>query len=183
MHDNEVTYSFIIDEKEMPKGVVESYRKISKGLLQGLRNLGLKAKTNKNVEKGVKSAVCFNDTSWYEIVVNNKKIIGSAQKRIDGKLLQHGAVLIDMDVEKYCSLFNNYDRDLINKVKERMTSINDELKKKINYNKVKEVMKKGFEKALNIEFEASELTGNELGLAKKLERNKYSSEKWNCRRW
>lgn len=128
LHDKELTYSVIIDEKEMPKSIIESYKVISKGLLQGLKNLGLNAVMNEYVEKGEKSAVCFNDTSWYEIIVNGKKIVGSAQKRINGKILQHGAVLIDADVEKYCSLFNNCNPELIEKVKQRMTSINEELK-------------------------------------------------------
>ncbi len=127
LHDKELTYSFIIDEKEMPKSIVESYKKISKGLLQGLRNLGLKAVMNKDVSKGQKSAVCFNEPSWYEIWVNGKKSVGSAQKRVDGKLLQHGAVLIDIDVEKYCSLFSNCSKELIEKVKGRITSVNDEI--------------------------------------------------------
>ncbi len=121
LHDKELTYSFIIDmskmqsifehvknpngvfnKNNMPKSVIESYREISKGLLLGLKNLGLKAEMNEEVAKGEKSAVCFNDPSWYEILVNGKKIIGSAQKRINGKILQHGAILIDVDVEKYC---------------------------------------------------------------------------------
>ena len=41
-------------------------------------------------------------------------------------------------------------------------------------------MKKGFEEALGIKFEESELTNEELNLSKKLERNKYSTNKWNC---
>ncbi len=198
LHDKEVTYSFIIDmskmqsifehvknpkrvfnEKEMPKSIVESYRKISKGLLEGLKNLGLNSLMSEAVEKGEKSAVCFNDPSWYEILVSGKKIVGSAQKRVNGKLLQHGAILIDIDVGKYCSLFSNCNEELIKKLKERMTSINSELKKEMNYNHVKQSMIKGFEKALDIEFEESGLTEEELELAKKLERNKYSSRKWN----
>jgi len=180
LHDKELTYSFIIDESGMSKSIVESYKEISKGLLQGLRNLGLKVVMNEDVSKGEKSAVCFNDPSWYEIIVNGKKIVGSAQKRVDGKLLQHGAVLIDIDIEKYCSLFNNCSNELISKVRERMTSINDELNGKKGYDDVKEAMKKGFESAMGLEFEISELSKEELELAKKLERNKYSTDKWNC---
>ena len=78
----------------MPKSVIESYKIISKGLLQGLKSLGLNPTMNEDVKKEEKSAICFNDPSWYEIVVNGKKIVGSAQKRMNGKLLQHGAVLI-----------------------------------------------------------------------------------------
>lgn len=179
LHDKELTYSVIIDEKEMPSSVVESYKAISKGLLQGLRNLGLKAAMNEDVKKEEKSAVCFNDPSWYEIVVNGKKIVGSAQKRIDGKILQHGAVLIEADVEKYCSLFNNCSEELINKVKQRMTSINDELGMKKSYGEVKGAMIKGFEKELKIEFEESGLTSEEKNKAEKLEKTKYSAKEWN----
>jgi len=217
LHDKELTYSFIIDEKLMPSSVIESYKYISKGLVQGLRDIGLDAAMNEDVEKGGKSAVCFNDPSWYEIVVNGKKIIGSAQKRIDGKILQHGAVLVDIDVERYCSLFNNCNKELIDKLKERMTSINCELKKKsshgadepgdapsgvahrtceacpsaamdgwifskeVIYKKLKQAMKKGFEKALDIDIVEDELTEDELILAKKLEKEKYSRDEWNFR--
>jgi lipoyl(octanoyl) transferase len=182
LHDKELTYSLVIDENKMPKSIVESYKVISSGLLEGLKNLGLKAVMNSEVSEGQKSAVCFNDPSWYEMVVNNKKIVGSAQKRIDGKILQHGAVLIDADVKKYCSLFNNCSSELIMKVKKRMTSINDELKEGVSYSAVALAMRKGFEKALGIEFEESELTEKEKELAKKLERNKYSKDVWNLRR-
>ena len=179
LHDKELTYSVVIDEKEMPKSVIESYKIISKGLLQGLKNLGLKPVMNEDVKKESKSAVCFNDPSWYEILVNGKKIVGSAQKRIDGKILQHGAVLIDIDVEKYCSLFNNCNEELVEKLKNRMTSINDELNEKVDYDKVKEAMKKGFEEALGIEFEDSQLSKEEMRLAGKLCKEKYSAKKWN----
>jgi len=164
----------------MPKSVIESYEIISKGLLQGLKNLGLKAVMNKEVEKDKKSAVCFNDPSWYEILVNGKKIIGSAQKRVKGKLLQHGAILIDIDVEKYCSLFNINNCDLLKKLKKRMTSLNNELNK-INYNNVKIAMKNGFKETLNIKFQESELTKEEKILAEKLNKEKYSKDKWNFR--
>ena len=213
LHDKELTYSVIIDEKKMPKSVIESYKIISKGLMQGLKNLGLDPKMNEDVKKEDKSAICFNDPSWYEIVVNGKKIIGSAQKRINGKLLQHGAVLIGIDIKQYCSSFNNCNEEIIKKVKQRMTSINDELKNfalararqgtslagcrvakrpkpmhakffsdKINYETVKEAMKKGFEVGLNIKLKNSKLTKEELRLAKELERNKYSTKEWNYSR-
>ena len=182
LHDKELTYSVVIDEKEMPKSIVESYKVISSGLLEGLRNLGLKAVMNSEVLEGQKSAVCFNDPSWYEMVVNNKKIVGSAQKRIDGKLLQHGAVLIDTDVKKYCSLFNNCSPELISKVSKRMTSINDELNARVGYSEVALSMRKGFEKALEIEFQESELTQEERKLAEKLNKTKYNTKKWNFSR-
>ncbi|MFH1642478.1 MAG: biotin/lipoate A/B protein ligase family protein [Nanoarchaeota archaeon] len=182
LHDNELTYSFIINEQEMPNSIIESYKIISKGLFQGLVNLGLKPQMNENITASDKSAVCFHDPSWYEILVNNKKIIGSAQKRLNGKLLQHGAILIDADIEKYCSLFNNYSLELVQKLKARMTSINHELSEKIEYDAVKQAVKMGFKDSLNLDFTVDSLSVTEQESAKKLYKEKYSLDKWNLKR-
>jgi lipoyl(octanoyl) transferase len=174
LHENELTYSFIIDEKEMPSSVIESYRIISQGLLEGLKLLGLNPTMNKVVEKQQKSAICFHDPSWYEILVDGKKIIGSAQKRTKGKVLQHGAILLDINTDKYASLFKKYNPKLALKLKQRITCINDI--KPVSYVELQEAMQKGFSK--HFELTNSELTVEELALAKELEK-KYLSEEWN----
>jgi lipoate-protein ligase A len=179
LHDKELTYSFIIGEKEMPRSVIESYKVISDGLLIGLQNLGIKAVMNDSVETGLKSEVCFNDPSWYEIVSSGKKIVGSAQKRINGKVLQHGAILMDIDIRKYCSLFSNCDDELIKRVKGRITTVEQQTRRKISVGKIKGSIKRGFQKALNAKFEKSSLSKDEHKAAIDLERNKYSSNKWN----
>jgi lipoate-protein ligase A len=111
--------------------------------------------------------------------VNGKKIIGSAQKRVNGKVLQHGALIMDVDVEKYCSLFKDCSSELIIELSRRMTSLKAELKGDIKSDEVMSEVLKGFEKSIGIEFEESILTGEELSNAKELERNKYSSKGWN----
>jgi len=50
----------------------------------------------------------------------------------------------------------------------------------VDYVKVKEAMKKGFEAELGIEFTEDGLNEEEKKLAENLERNKYSTNKWNC---
>ena len=52
-----------------------------------------------------KSAVCFDAPSWYELVVEGKKVAGSAQTRQKGVILQHGAIFLSLDVDKLVSLF------------------------------------------------------------------------------
>jgi lipoate-protein ligase A len=182
LHDKELTYSFIIDERLMPKSVIESYKEISKGLLQGLRLLRLNPEMNDEVEKGKSSDVCFNDPSWYEILVNKKKIVGSAQRRVNGKLLQHGAILMDIDVKKYANCFKNCSKELISALEKRMTSINGESKEKIDLKKLKFAMKKGFEQALGIEFIEDNLTKKEISLSQILNKEKYSTKEWNFMR-
>jgi len=177
LHDKELTYSFIIDEKLMPKSIISSYKKISKGLLQGLKNLNLTPTLNTKVLTKQKSPVCFNDPSWYEILVKNKKIIGSAQKRINKKILQHGAILLSINTKKYLSLFKNQKTNL----KNRITSINNESKTKITLTKLKKAIKQGFKTSLNLQLINSQLTTKELKLAKQLYKDKYSQDNWNLK--
>ena len=135
---------------------------------------------NETVTKNSKSAICFNEPSYYEITVNNKKIVGSAQTRKNKKLLQHGSILIDLDYDKLVSTFNIKNKEeTIKKTKARVTSINNELRKEISYNQLKEALISGFQDNLEIELVEDQLTKEELALANKLEKEKYSTKQWN----
>ena len=72
----------------MPSTVTEAYRVISEGLLEGFKLLGFEAyfaiprsKEEREKLKQPRSAVCFDAPSWYELVVEGRKIAGSAQTR------------------------------------------------------------------------------------------------------
>src|SRR5690606_25588418 len=91
LHDRELTYSMIVSESYsgMPRSVTEAYRVLSEGLLQGFRHLGLQAEmVNLGAEEEkqkyaseMSSAACFDSPSWYELVVEGRKVAGSAQMR------------------------------------------------------------------------------------------------------
>lgn len=176
-HDKELTYSFIIDEIKVPKSVVGSYKKISNSVLIALRNSGINAKFNDKNVKQTKTPVCLNNPSWYEIVVDNKKIAAAAQKRLNGQLLQHGPILIDADYNKLCSVFKN-NKNLINETNKRIISIK-KLNKQIKIENLKKELKKGFEDNFNVKFKEDELTEKEKILAKKLMEEKYKTKEWN----
>ncbi|MBU0615124.1 MAG: lipoate--protein ligase family protein [Nanoarchaeota archaeon] len=172
LHDQELTYSFIIDEDKMPSSVIESYKIISQGLLDGLKILGLSPIMNETVEKKEKSPVCFEEPSWYEILVNKKKIVGSAQKRTKGKVLQHGSILLKLDIERYASLFNH--KLDIERLKNRIISLNDLAE--IDYNKLSAAIKQGFSKHYSLK--ESGLSHIEIDIARSLDQ-KYLSDEWN----
>ena len=94
LHRQEVTYSIIIPERYVPSGVLKSYQVLSQGLLNGLRRLGLAAELAEGCRRHHRTNLCFDAPSWYELVLNGKKVIGSAQARKQGVLLQHGSVPI-----------------------------------------------------------------------------------------
>ncbi len=182
-HDKEITYSFILPENNglLPKDIVESYKVIAQALIIALKNIGINANIQEINEK-IKTPICFNSSNWYEILVNNKKISGSAQRRIKGKVLQHGSLLIDFDYNKNNSIFNsNNVIDNINNLKNRITSLKNETNRVINYNEIVNAIKSGFKENFNLDLIDDSLTSGEARLAEKLKEEKYKTDEWNYR--
>ena len=185
-HDKEITYSFILPENNnlIPLEVNESYRIIANALVIALKKIGINADIKKAPDK-IKTPICFNSSNWYELLANGRKISGSAQRRFNGKVLQHGPVLIDFDYNKNNSIFNsNNDFDNILNLKNRVTSIKNEFKNNnmpIMYKELAEAIKSGFKENFNFKMINSPLNNEETKLAEKLTEEKYSTEEWNYR--
>ena len=127
LHDKELTYSVIVPESHpnMPSTVTEAYRVISQGLLEGFKNLGFdtyfavpKTPEERQKLKQPRSSVCFDAPSWYELVVEGRKIAGSAQTRQKGVILQHGSILQDIDIDELFDMFIYKNERLKLKMKE-----------------------------------------------------------------
>lgn len=163
-HDKELTYSFVIPEKDVPEDIMESYDLICGAIIKGLRKLGIDAKY-----------APLND-----IVVNGKKVSGNAQTRRMGVVLQHGTILLDVDVDKMFSLLKVPDEKIRDKmianVKERVTGIHK------TYEETAAALKKGFEEQFNAEFAEENLTEEELELAEFIKAEKFETMEWNHKR-
>jgi lipoate-protein ligase A len=183
-HDKEITYSFILPENNglLPFEVNESYKIIANALVIALKKININAEIKKVPEK-IATSICFNSSNWYELLVNGRKISGSAQRRMDGKILQHGPILIDFDYNKNNSLFNSNNLiDNIINLKNRITSLKNEINNKIiSYKELSEAIKSGFKENFNFEIIDDSLTNEETRLAEKLVKEKYSTEEWNYR--
>lgn len=199
LHDMELTYSVIVSEQYpgMPSSVTEAYRILSEGLLHGFRNLGLNAEMVdlSKTEDGAKyaeagSAACFDSPSWYELVVEGRKVAGSAQTRQKGVVLQHGSILIDMDIELLFRLL----RFPSERVRERLqasfadkaVTINDLLRsaqlEDVSLPEVEKAFERGFATGMDIELVAGELTPYEQQWVDQFVREKYDNPEWNLRR-
>jgi lipoyl(octanoyl) transferase len=185
LHDKEITYSFIVPENAnlLPIEINDSYRVIAKALITALKKLNINAEIKKIPER-IKTPICFNSSNWYELLVNKKKISGSAQRRIDGKVIQHGPVLIDFDYKQNYSVFKTDNKfDTLENLQLRITSLNRELKTSKNLNSIyldlKAAIKIGFKDNFNLEMFNDSLTSMEVGLSEKLIKEKYSTEEWN----
>ncbi|WP_436851527.1 lipoate--protein ligase family protein [Staphylococcus gallinarum] len=194
LHDKELTYSVIVPEShsEMPSTITEAYRVISEGLLQGYKELGLDAyfaiprsKEERDKLKQPRSAVCFDAPSWYELVVEGRKIAGSAQVRQKGVILQHGSLLQDVDVDDLFDMFIFKNERLKEKMKkaflDKAVALNDISDKKITIAEMEVAFEKGFKKGLNVDFKPLTLTEAQQAEVNELI-EKYKSDDWNYRK-
>ncbi|NAN32634.1 lipoate--protein ligase family protein [Staphylococcus epidermidis] len=194
LHDKELTYSVIVPESHpnMPSTVTEAYKIISQGLLEGFKNLGFetyfaipRSKEERDKLKQPRSSVCFDAPSWYELVVEGRKIAGSAQTRQKGVILQHGSILQDIDIDDLFDMFKFKNERLKAKMKEnfvqKAVAINDISNQHITLNELENAFEAGFKKGLNIDFKPLELTEKQLEEVQELE-DKYRSEAWMYRK-
>ena len=195
LHEHELTYSIIVDEEypNMPKTVTEAYRVLSEGVLLGFRNLGLDAYFSVPITeeeqadlKKPKSAVCFDAPSWYELVVEGRKVAGSAQTRQKGVILQHGAILLDLDEDKLLSVFKFDSEDMREKMRlklpEKAVAMNRLVDKPFTIEQCIPAFKAGFEQALKIELIPYKLTIEQMAYVEQLEKEKYSNDEWNFKK-
>lgn len=105
LHHRELTYSIIIPDRRplIPKGVLPAYRFLNQALLTAFKLLGIETELAAERTPGPRLAPgsCFDTSSAYELRVAGKKVVGSAQVRKDGVLLQHGSILLKLPLEIY----------------------------------------------------------------------------------
>jgi len=181
LHDIELTYSVIAPSKLLGKNTITSYLNISRALNRGLNILGVSstiAPAKKAKRKG--SAACFDSISSHEISVEGKKLVGSAQYRDHGYLLQHGSILIDLEVEKLFDCLRVKKKDKAARYfKKITTTINGELNKKVKKDDVEDAMIKGFDDYFEMGITKIDFSNELLKQAEKLYENKYSTKEWN----
>ena len=171
--ENEITYSVIASKEDLAaKDITAVYAKIYAGLAEAVKILGLSADFNEGNTK-----TCPN------LTVHGKKISGSAQSHKGEVVLQHGTLLIDVDLEKMftflCAPGARTCMEIVNVAKHKITSIKNELGKNVSVTEVYQALIKSFQKALNIQLAISELTSHERELAEKLCKEKYANDDWN----
>ena len=166
LHDKELTYSVVISEKKVSGDIVKSYEEICGFIVLGLNELGLNTEFKP-----------IND-----IVVDGKKISGSAQTRKQGFILQHGTILLDLNLDKMFSVLRIHCEKikdkLISSARERVTCLKD-LGVGVSAQELEQVLRRGFEKRFNVKLVENRLTEEERELAERLYREKYSNKEWN----
>jgi lipoate-protein ligase A len=92
-HDAEVTYA-VAAPIAWFGSLRQSYRAIHERLAAALRTLGVPASLAEG-DAGLVQGPCFASSVGGEIVVNGRKLVGSAQVRQGRAFLQHGSILLE----------------------------------------------------------------------------------------
>jgi len=193
LHKHEVTYSVIAPlEGDLHGGVTESYSVISQALALGLQKLGVEAE----LEKGKadpewerrKGNPCFSSASRYELTVNGRKIVGSAQVRKEGVLLQHGSILLTDDQSEMADLLPDLTDERREKVRRFLSrktiSISQATGRTVLYGEAVEALKDGFREFMKNILISDEdgISDEETRLARQLQDGRYSGDDWNLKK-
>ena len=186
LHVDELTYSVAtpIDEPRMLGSVLESYQRLATALIAAVRALGLPVEMESHAPPAdmVRGPVCFEVPSAYEIVVEGKKLIGSAQTRKKAGILQHGTFPLHGDLTRITQalVFANEQERLAagQKLLSRAATAESVTGRVIPWETAAAAFASAFETCLGIRLEPGELTPAELARAEELVQTKYDHPSW-----
>ncbi len=182
LHIDELTYSVAapLTDPRVRGDVLTSCRRISEGLLAALTLLGVRdAVAQEQKPPAPTGPVCFETPGEFEIVVDGRKLVGSAQMRGRGALLQHGALPLTGDIARICP-FLNPPADPV-RVRARATTLAEVLGRDVSWEEAAQAVAEGFARAMSIQLELGELTPWEVETARQLRQEKYASDTWTFR--
>ncbi len=192
LHERELTYSIVIREKEpsVPPTISASYRFFSQGLLAGLKQLGINAQmsmprevySQSRQKRSSSSAACFDAPSHYEITYEGRKLVGSAQVRKYGVLLQHGSILLTFSPQRMADVLGVHSPEARQKMIEmltcRATSIEEIMGISVSWQDVYDAMIENFGAVIGVNLQQGSLIEKETENSKQLAAVKYNQLGW-----
>lgn len=189
LHWNELTYAVACREDDPLLGgtIQDVYRSISQCLVAGVRSLGVDARFEPG-HTPVPSprgrdlvSPCFSSTSQYEVTLGGRKLIGSAQRRFGGAILQHGSLLIGPEHKRIIDLLppgHPRLRAAFDAQLDAHTVSLHEAGHTLAFDDVAEGLRRGFAQTLGVELLEVPLTTDERDSVQALVDEKYGDESW-----
>ena len=190
LHTDELTYAVTAaaDEPRVSGSLMDAYLRLSNALLNGLQRVGLHAdKAAGNVRAGPNvSAACFEVPSAYEITANGRKLIGSAQSRRAGYVLQHGSLPLVGDIGRLVDVLALPDEDrarLRAELVSRACTLAEamglpENDPSLDFKHVAQSIIQGFGELLTLSFKPAQPSPAELRRTAALIREQFANPEW-----
>ncbi|HUW70268.1 MAG TPA: lipoate--protein ligase family protein [bacterium] len=171
-HAQELTYSLVApDSHPLVAGtILDSYRSICSGVINGLEVMGIHAEF-----------VPLND-----VCANGRKLSGNAQTRKRGCVLQHGTIILGLDVDTMFTILKVPNEKLKGKlmqdVRSRVSSVSDMLGRSVGYMEAVLAFERGFSEALGGLGSRSDPSQTEMSRAMELATERFASASWTYKR-
>ena len=178
LHEFERTYAVVgaLDAPPFSGGVIATYRAIAEALRRGLARLGVAANPVEPRRGAPRNATvaCFERVGAWELVVNGRKLVGSAQARRRGSFLQHGTIPWRSDPSRLARVLGTpIDAS-------RFIDLETARDGAVNPAALDRACVSGFEEAFGVDLRAGTLTESEALRAAELRCWKYDSMAWTC---
>ena len=177
LHWREITYSISSsDTGTFSPTLAESYRLISSALIRGLEKMGLQARLAgpppSSYLKG--NMPCFAYPARDEIEIDGRKIVGSAQKRVAGRFLQHGSIPLQDDegLLRRVSLVRDEDSDL------KRTSVSEALGREVDRELAVGCLVKGMAEHFGVRLVPLTLGGEAEEAIRDIQERRYEDDGW-----
>jgi lipoyl(octanoyl) transferase len=189
LHDQEVTYSVVmpITLADGPYTITEHYRRIGMALAAALQALGLPVQLARPQVRTAPphapaSPACFAALSRYELSVAGKKMVGSAQKRAQRALLQHGSIPLWMDRQRLFQCLRvppEHRAALVQAAYSTMGAVNEVAEQPVSLATLHAALRQGFGATFGVELVDMPISPEEWRLAQHLRATKYDTDTWN----
>jgi lipoate-protein ligase A len=148
--------------------ILQDFQSLSRGVISGLRRLGLKAEYGRN----------------NLIHIDGLKISGIAGSSSDESFFQHGTLLVSTDLGILSEVLGDTGhvttgRQGVQSVRSPVTSLRNALGSEISLDAVRKALLEGFEEALQVNLVSNRLLREEEEMARRLYETKYSKREWN----
>ncbi len=190
LNRDELSYMVAATDREprfSAANILESYRGLSGAFLHALERLGLAnaradgrdPREPRRSSRAERTPVCFEIPLDYEITVGERKLIGSAQMRVRGGILQHGSLPLSGDLGDISQFL--VSRPDPNRIRSLALTLHEALGRIVTWEEAAEAMVAGFQEVLNLDLVPSPLLPLERKQSEELVAEKYGNPSWTAR--
>lgn len=186
LHTDELTYSVTgpAADPRLAGSILDSYLRLAQALELGLERMGLAVKkASGDTRAGADvSAACFEAPSAYEITVNGRKLIGSAQSRRQGWVLQHGSLPLTGNITRVVdglSFASADEREALRRIlAQRATTVEAELARPVDSAEAMAALTDAFAQRLGVTLTPGEISPQEQQRVERLLNERYLHPAW-----
>ena len=186
LHTDELTYSVIApnDEPVIAGTVLQAYNRLAQALLLAVKNLELPVQIQEGQanDSASSNSVCFEVPSTYEITVDGKKLIGSAQARKKEGVLQHGSLPLSGNLARICEalVFESEPAraEASRRLLARAATVESALGRAPSWETAARAFLHAFEAQLGLNIKRGQLSESESNRTDELVKEKYDHPSW-----